>query len=175
MPFKALLAGLALVCWPLAGWAEPASQAPASVDQPIPDLGGPLSPQAQELDAQILASLDQAESRQGPLDGGWRLSSTDGAPLFEFQLADAVATSLLNPSGGEVQGAWRDLGRRLTATSSGFLAQVHRDSDTLVLRFYIRDEARPTVVSLRALDTSHWTGTLTDEGGLKRLVNMARP
>jgi hypothetical protein len=120
----------------------------------------PLTAEDQAFNAKILADEAAAEAHKGPLDGVWTLKSAEeGAALYAFLLSDQV--------NGPVEGAWRDLRRNLTVTSSGFIAEIHHDEEALSLRFYVRDEAHPVLVRLSPDERGRWRGTLTDEAGHK--------
>ena len=126
----------------------------------------PLTAEDQAFNTKILADEAAAEARKGPLDGVWLLKSADGAALYAFLLSDQI--------NGPVEGAWRDLRRNLTVTSSGFIAEIHHDDEALSLRFYVRDETHPVLVRLIADDQGRWRGTLTDEAGRKSPVSLER-
>ena len=126
----------------------------------------PLTAEDQAFNAKILADEAAAEAHKGPLDGVWKLKSAEGAALYAFLLSDLI--------NGPVEGAWRDLRRNLTVTSSGFIAEIHHDDETLSLRFYVRDETHPVLVRLSPVDQGHWRGTLTDEAGQKSSVSLGR-
>ena len=150
------LVSLGLVALPLAAGAQ-------SLDltaQP------PLTAEDQAFNTKILADEAAAEAHKGPLDGVWTLKSAEGAALYAFLLADQI--------NGPVEGAWRDLRRNLTVTSSGFIAEIHHDDEALSLRFYVRDETHPVLVRLIADDQGRWRGTLTDEAGHKSPVSLER-
>ena len=150
------LVSLGLVALPLAAGAQ-------SLDltaQP------PLTAEDQAFNTKILADEAAAEAHKGPLDGVWTLKSAEGAALYAFLLSDQI--------NGPVEGAWRDLRRNLTVTSSGFIAEIHHDEEALSLRFYVRDETHPVLVRLIADDQGRWRGTLTDEAGRKSPVSLER-
>ncbi len=126
----------------------------------------PLTAEDQAFNTKILADEAAAEAHKGPLDGVWTLKSAEGAALYAFLLSDQI--------NGPVEGAWRDLRRNLTVTSSGFIAEIHHDEEALSLRFYVRDETHPVLVRLIADDQGRWRGTLTDEAGRKSPVSLER-
>jgi hypothetical protein len=126
----------------------------------------PLTAEDRAFDSKILADGAAAEARKGPLDGVWLLKSTDGAALYAFLLSDQI--------NGPVEGAWRDLRRNLTVTSSGFIAEIHHDDEALSLRFYVRDETHPVLVRLSPDGQGRWRGTLTDEAGRKWPISLER-
>ena len=157
MLLKRRLLGLALGFWalPMAVMA----QAPA----PPPP---PVSLNDQALDAKILADQRAAQAAKGPLDGAWRLKGADGSSLYVFLLSDTRDDPL--------EGAWRDLRRSLTVTSSGFISEIHRDLEVLTLRFFPRDETHSILVWLQVDDQGQWRGSLTDEAGRKQPVSLVR-
>lgn len=126
----------------------------------------PLTAEDQAFNTKILADEAAAEAHKGPLDGVWKLKSAEGAALYAFLLADQI--------NGPVEGAWRDLRRNLTVTSSGFIAEIHHDEEALSFRFYVHDETHPVLVRLAADDQGRWRGTLTDEAGRKLPVSLER-
>ena len=126
----------------------------------------PLTAEDQAFNAKILADEAAAEAQKGRLDGVWTLKSAEGVALYAFLLSDQI--------NGPVEGAWRDLRRNLTVTSSGFIAEIHHDDEALSLRFYVRDETHPVLVRLSPDDQGQWRGTLTDEAGQKSSVSLGR-
>ena len=95
-----------------------------------------------------------AQSRQGPLDGGWTVTAADGAALFVLQLADEGL--------GMVEGAWRDAagGRPggVRPDASGFIALASREPGRAVLRFLEPGAATPTVISIAPAPDGSWRG-----------------
>ena len=158
MPLKRRHWRLALSLWamPMAAMAQGLAPAP----QP------PLSPRDQALDTKILADQRAAQASKGPLDGAWQLRAADGTRLYVFLLSDTLDAP--------VEGAWRDLSRNLTVTSSGFISEIHRDSEVLTLRFFPHTETRSILVWLQAGDQGQWHGSLTDEAGRKQPVSLMR-
>jgi hypothetical protein len=150
------LVGLGLVALPLSAMAQ-------SLEL---NAQPPLTAQDQAFNAKILADEAAAEAHKGPLDGVWTLKSAEGVALYAFLLSDQI--------NGPVEGAWRDLRRNLTVTSSGFIAEIHHDDEALSLRFYVRDETHPVLVRLSPDDQGHWRGTLTDEARHKLPVSLER-
>jgi hypothetical protein len=140
---------------------------PAAVAQSLELVAQPpLTAEDQAFNAKILADEALAVGRKGPLDGVWRLKGADGSALYAFLLSDRFR--------GPVEGAWRDLRRNLTVTSSGFIAEIHHDEEALSLRFYVHDEAHPIAVRLTADDQGRWSGTLIDEAGTRLPVSLDR-
>jgi hypothetical protein len=111
-----------------------------------------------------------AQSRQGPLDGGWTVATTDGGPMFALQLADEGL--------GLVEGAWRASaggtpgGARPEA--SGFIALASRESGRAVLRFLEPGAAGPTVISLTPSADGAWRGEVVRGAAAPAPVVMRR-
>lgn len=168
-----VMAGLAVLLVAPPARAQPVTPDtdPVTIDQVARTPGGPLTPEDQAFDQQVRQSYAAADSRQGPLEGLWRLSRSDGAPLFSFQLTDL-------PQGG-VEGAWRDLRRTSALGGSGFIAEIYRDGETLRLSLYERDGDPATEIILSPSGTGagagagEWTGSLWDDHA-KLPVTMKR-
>lgn len=117
-----------------------------------------------------------AQSRQGPLDGGWTLLGSDGAALFALQLVDTGE--------GGVEGAWRDArpstagpataGPATRPEASGFIAAISREPGRAVLRFLEPGASAPTVVSVSPALDGRWRGTLARDNGSTAPVEMRR-
>jgi hypothetical protein len=137
---------------PLSSEPDPA---PVTLEQTGKTPGGPLTPQDEAFDQQVRQSYSAADQRQGPLEGTWRLATTDGKGLFSFQLADL-------PKGG-VEGAWRDLRRQSALGGSGFIAEIYRDEDGLRMNFYERDGEGATEIVLSPSGPNEWAGNLWDD------------
>lgn len=103
-----------------------------------------------------------AQSRQGPLDGGWSLVGADGAALYSLQLVDA-------PEAGTLEGAWREDGAATagvaTPAKSGFIALISREPGLAVLRFLEPGAEAPTVVTVRPMLDGSWRGELARASG----------
>jgi hypothetical protein len=95
-----------------------------------------------------------AQSRQGPLDGGWTVTAADGATLFALQLVDEGL--------GLVEGAWRDAaGARpggARPEASGFIALASRGPGRAVLRFMEPGATTLTVISVAPSADGSWRG-----------------
>jgi hypothetical protein len=83
----------------------------------------------------VLGVFRAAQGRQGALDGRWRVNA-DGVDVYILQFAD--------PGAGEsrIEGAWRNVRREGGLDASGFIDQVSRENDEVVVRF--TDAARRT-------------------------------
>ena len=157
--------------------SQPASDQPApSIVQPDSQSEEPQTAQppdnfgrgaaAQEAWEQRLhAAYDNAEARQGPLDGRWKISSQDGDELFVLVLSD--------PETGNLVGAWRDLRRGGGADGSGYLSMIERTADGIYVRFTEPGQGVDTVLQLRPTADAGWGGELT-EAGVVRSVVMKR-
>ena len=142
--------GLALLIAALAtpALAGPTVDAPGRLPEPppsVPDLA---------YDSRLLSSAAAAEQFQGALDGGWTLSADAAVggqgDLYAFQLVDKR---------DHIEGAWRDLRRPGDPAASGFVDQLQRTPEGLVIRF-TPAPGRPTTVVLRA----DLRGELTGDG-----------
>ncbi|MDR3508057.1 MAG: hypothetical protein P4L64_09190 [Caulobacteraceae bacterium] len=190
-----------LICLALGGAATPAvpsapapetpiatapRQPPPPVAEPAPDPshqadpttgeGPPAEPLADGDRSTVTAAYQAAEQRQGPMDGHWRLSDNDGAPLFDFMLTDTGglrSARFSRPDHPDIEGAWRDLRREGSRDDAGVLDSVRQDGDTLIITFseHHPDQALRLVVKRAA--NGEWTGAL-DEGGTERPVFMNR-
>ena len=92
-----------------------------------------------------------AQSRLGPLDGGWTLAAADGTALYALQLVD---------EGDGVEGAWRQTQSPAPA-ASGFLSLVSRQTDGVVLSFTEPGAGGATVVRVRPAPDGQWRGEIT--------------
>ena len=134
--------------------------APPSLPPPVPD--------AKAYDARVVEMARAAQAMRGPLDGGWTLASTDGRPLYRFQLVD-------NGQGvAQPEGAWRDLRAGTRATSAGFLTSVNFDGLQLMLRFYESGPDDLAVVVVRPVHGEGWTGQFW-RAGASIPVTFRRP
>jgi hypothetical protein len=132
-----------------------------TIDNYDPRIEAYPDPDDRFYEATVLGGAAAAQGRQGPLDGGWRLSVAGGESLFDFQLSDV--------GDGQVEGAWRKVDQ---ARRSGFVL-VAREAGRLTLRFFEPGAAGPDLVVLEpALDGS-WRGEMA-RGGETRAVVMRR-
>jgi hypothetical protein len=164
---------------PVTSQGQPAAQQPAPAPQPPtsppsqpdtteepqgvqpPDSLG-QGKQAQQLwEARLHAAYDDAEARQGPLDGRWQLTGADGDPLFVLVLSD--------PGGGGIVGAWRDMRRTPRDQDSGFLTAGDRTPEGVDIRF--TEPGQPeTVLQLRPTADGRWGGEMTESGAVNSVV-----
>jgi hypothetical protein len=134
----------------------------------IDDLSKPLLgavPQG-TYESGVQGAFARAENLQGPLDGAWVLSETDGSKLYRFQLDDPGFR------GGPVEGAFTDLNAAGAMGGSGFLEAVSRDGSNLTLTFEIRGVQ--AVAALEGRPGGTFAGKLT-RAGVSRDVVLARP
>jgi hypothetical protein len=140
-----------------------------SGDTPPP----PPPPPPIDIGATIKAAYESAENAQGPLDGRWRLSGSDGADLFAFVMADtggAPSSRAASPDNPAIEGAWRDLRRQGGLGDSGLLQSVAHIADRVEIRFYEADPSAPTVVKLRIDAAGVWSGDLVEAGSSRPVV-----
>ena len=111
-----------------------------------------------------------AQSRQGPLDGGWTVLSPDGRQLYALQLVDT--------GDGGVEGAWREVLAAAPGAghpeASGFIPLISREAGRTVLRFLQPGAAGPTVVTLQPSPDGTWRGELARGAGPASPVVMRR-
>ena len=117
-------------------------------------------------DQAIRAAAQTSEGRQGPLDGGWTVSSRDGLELYRFRFSDKGFGLTL------AEGAWRDL-RAARVGGSGFVSSVGYDGEKLMFRFYEAGPDDLVVVTVRQSSAGQWTGELW-RGGAVTLVTFKR-
>jgi len=110
-------------------------------------------------------SFAVAQGLQGPLDGGWTLSSEPGGDLYSLELVDR--------SGRSLEGAWRDLHRLGAIGASGFFDEIQRYGSLLTLRFSPRAGAPQAVATLSPRADGRWTGELVN-GSERRSVAPRR-
>ncbi len=147
--------------------SEPDESAPAPTPAPIQPAQPPPALDSGAYDAQVLATARNAQATRGPLDGGWMLATSDGRPLYRFQLAD-------NGQGGGAEGAWRDLHVATPASSTGFIASVSFDGQQLMLRFYENGPDDLAVVSVKPGQAGSWSGQFWRRG-VSTPVTFRRP
>jgi hypothetical protein len=114
-------------------------------------------------DARIRSSFASAEGFQGPLEGGWTLSTADQA-LYALQLVDRR---------DRLEGVWRDLRRRGAIDGSGLVDNMQRQGGELILRFTPQPGAETSVATLHDSGGGVWSGELA-EGGRRRSVTLRR-
>lgn len=137
-------------------------------DKGVEDRWGPDDP---FYTGTVRGGAAVAQSRQGPLDGGWRLVGADGAVLYALQLVDPA-------DGLALEGAWREAGAAaagaVTPAKSGFIALMSREEGRAVFRFLEPGASAPTVVTLAPTLDGTWRGELTRASGPPAPVIMRR-
>ena len=139
--------------------APPPTVQPAADGSDAPAIDVPGQPPAK-----IGEAYAAAQSKQGPLDGAWRVLGADGGPLYELEINDPGG-------GGEVDGAWRDPRRPGTLDSSGVLASVRASADGLEIRF--EGGLFPRRLDLKPAPGGGWAGELIHDGP-RQAVTMTR-
>ncbi len=147
---------------PAPAQSAPDNQAEEPQTGAVPDNLGQGEMAQQAWEARLRAAYEAAEARQGPLDGDWRLTSTDGDVLFEFVLSDPGAPS--------VTGAWRDVRRGGGAEGSGFVGAVYRTADGIDVRFTEPGQPNETVLQLRPTADGRWGGEMNENGAVVSVV-----
>lgn len=146
----------------------PAPRRPA-LDRPVmigevgvsPD--GPPTTADLMYEGRIRSSVSNAQGLQGPLDGGWTVRTTAGAPLYSLQLVDRGGY-------GQLEGAWRSLGG--PAGKVGLIDSLDRQPSVLTVRI-TRASGKPTTVITLTPTANGWVGEITDETG-SHTVTMQR-
>lgn len=148
-----------------APYASPAQRAaPTSTRGPVfihergatPDA--PPTPRDTAYENRVLGVFHAQQGRQGALDGRWRVAA-GGVDVYILQLSD--------PGAGEsrVEGAWRNLRREGSLDASGFVDQVTREGDEVVVRFTDASQ-RSAEIRLRNSAGGGWIGRIVwPEGG----------
>lgn len=110
----------------------------------------PAAPPAPDgYDARVRAAFRAAEAFQGPLDGGWTLSTRDGL-AFGLQLVD---------HDGKLEGTWRDLRRPGALGAGGFVEVLERSASKVRLRFQPSGDL-PISLLLHPSADHGWSGEL---------------
>lgn len=115
----------------------------------------------------VADTLRRAATLAGAMEGAWRVTDPDGRPLYDLALIDPGAP------GEEIEGAWRDLRRPGALNASGPLLSASSDgAGGLVLRFFEAGRTTPSVLSLRRVGPSRYTGELAGAGQARLSVVM---
>ncbi len=113
-------------------------------------------------ESRVLGAFRVTQGVQGPLDGRWHVSGSDGVAIYTLQLTD--------PGGGEqrIEGAFRNL-KSGGVGSSGFIDTVRRDGDAVIFSF--KEGIRDTPVELRLREEPNgvWVGE-AQSGGIAQGV-----
>lgn len=140
---------------PRGGVAGPT--APAFIDDPAVAPDGPPTDRDASYQNRLLNTFQASQGRQGPLDGPWTVATAQGE-LFRLQLTD--------PGAGEarIEGAWLNL-QRSGGPASGFIDQVTREGDALLVRFFEGNAAKPTEIRLKSGPNGEWIGQTVSAQG----------
>lgn len=131
--------------------------APVSVEAYRRSYEGPPDAREVAYDGGVRRNFNAQQVRMGPLDGAWTVRTRSGAAFMVLQLHDPGRAD------SEIEGAWRSLPRQGQGARSGFLVSVKREGQTLVVRWYDRDETgNMSVMRLIAGADGRWTGQIED-------------
>ena len=111
----------------------------------------------------VTSAALRANSIMGPLDGRWRVTAPDGAPVLELLMMD-------RGDGALVAGAWREPtapNAALTSRRLGALSLVVRSGETLTIE--VADPDGPARLSLQR-EGARWRGTLERDGSTTPVV-----
>ena len=141
---------------------------PPQGDPVLPGTAGAsAAPSVRDLayDTRLRASFASAQGFQGPLDGGWTLTTSDGGgDLYALQLVDRA---------DRLEGVWRDLRRKGALNGSGLIDDIRRQGRELTLRFTPTPGAAAALATLHTDDNDRWTGEL-GEADHRRPVVLRR-
>lgn len=155
----------------------PAAQAPVPrpdrtiASQPVflderQAVAGQLNAEERSYEERLRASYNSAQGLQGPLDGGWALTTPAGQDLYALRFVDRGS--------GPLEGAWRDARRPGALDGFGFLDNIERRSGQVTLRFTPRRGAPPTVITLSAAADGQWSGDMVEDGAPRTVVMRRR-
>ena len=133
--------------------------APVEVDAYVGDYE--VSPTDAEIayDQGVAQAQIDADARSGPLDGRWRVTSTDGQPLLSLALTDLGG-------GRMIEGAWRRLDLPAGTGQGGPAGPASKSGDIVVIPLAGGElRLRPAVRG--------WTGELI-QSGRARPVTVSR-
>lgn len=128
-----------------------------------PAASGAALTTAQVYEMRVKGSVAAAQSLQGPLDGGWRISGADGGQIYALQIVDKAGGY------GELEGAWRDVRRPGSVGSTGLVEDMRRDGGDIVIRFSPRG-GQSSILTLRPAGYERWAGELTENGQAMAVV-----
>ncbi|HEY8573699.1 hypothetical protein [Phenylobacterium sp.] len=140
---------------------RPQLTAPVHIDETGKSPDAPPTTRDLAYESRVRSSFASAQGFQGPLDGGWTLSGP-GGDLYSFRLVDKGR--------GSVEGAWLDLRRKGAPAGSGFIDQVERVGDEMILRF-----AEGAVAELTGGSDGRWSGRLTEKGEARAVTLRRTP
>lgn len=139
----------------------PSVSFPPEGDHAVPQ--GSYVPAERIYELRVKGSIVAAQGLQGPLDGGWKVSDSEGSTLYALQIVD--------PAGGygPVEGAWRDVRRPGAVGSTGLIESVERSGSDLVVRFSPR-AGQSTVLTLSPAGSTRWSGNLYEAGANQTVI-----
>lgn len=141
----------------LAPSRRPSLDRPVMIDEIGVSPDGPPTPLDLGYESRIRASSASAQGLQGPLDGGWTVRMTNGAPVLALQLVDR------GQGYGQLEGAWRGLDGPVGKV--GLIDSLDRQPVVLTIRI-TRGPNRPTtILSLVPTSDGSWSGEIMDETG----------
>ncbi len=129
-------------------------------------VAGQLNAEERSYEERLRASYNSAQGLQGPLDGGWALTTPTGQDLYALRFVDRGS--------GPLEGAWRDARRPGALDGFGFLDNIERRSGQVTLRFTPRRGAPPTVITLSAAADGQWSGDMVEDGAPRTVVMRRR-
>jgi hypothetical protein len=148
---------------PPATVASPPAPVASSPPTPTPTpTVRPATPVSLGLDTLSIGdAYIAAESRQGDLDGTWRVDEVGGGLLYVLQINDAG-------QGAAPEGAWRDPRHAGAIDSSGILASIRRDGDVLSIR--LAGGLFAPTIALKTTPGGGWAGELIHDGPRRTIV-----
>jgi len=133
------------------------------VNDPVVETD-PLTAADRDYDNKVLGAFQNAQARQGPLDGRWLVKSPDGSVLYAFQITDPGDGS------GKVEGVWRDP-RVNGPDATGFVDDVSQAGGETVLAF--KQAGFEHQLRLRSGGSGSWSGQIRT-AGINSAVLMLR-
>lgn len=124
------------------------------VNDPVVETD-PLTAADRDYDNKVLGAFQNAQARQGPLDGRWLVKSLEGSVLYAFQITD--------PGDGpsKVEGVWRDP-RVNGPDATGFVDDVSSQGDETILAF--RESGVDHQLRVRSGGSGSWSGQIRTRG-----------
>ena len=140
---------------------------PARIEETGRSNAPPLNPSELGYDARLKAGNAAAQGAQGPMDGTWTLTGSNGQALYSFLLVDK---GLGMP---RLEGAWRSLRTDRGVGHTGVFDSVERSGAGLTLRFRTKGDGPITVTLTQGLG-GDWTGDIRG-AGQPTSVTLRRP
>ena len=143
---------------PVPDWVvalPPVARTGVMVDAYDRRVEGPRTWEDQAYDATIRNGAALAQSRQGPLDGGWTLQGADGLGVLSLELTDR---------GEGLEGVWRDLAAGPGVRRWGFVAPAAPEAGRMTLRLFGNDASASMALVLEPAFDGSWRGQITREG-----------